>query len=421
MSRFRNAWMIAALGIALSSCIGARQGPALPEAARWRADLAFVVDTIIRGHAAPFHSTSEAAFRAAAARLDVAIPRLQRYEIIVELGKLVATIGDGHTRLPWPWNPVSLGFHTLPVRFESFADGWFVVAAAKPYEDLVGGRVVRLGRLSVNQALQAVTPLVSRDNTHGIARIARRLLAIPEVLVATGVGSSLDGTALAVDLNGVVRERWVESVAPGTLPPLRDLYELTGIKPALHRSAPGRFAWQTFLDGGATLYAQINAVSNEPGQPTLPAFCAALLASIDTTVRRIVVDLRHNGGGSRELLTPCVEGLAQQERINRSDRLYVVIGHETFSAGMWVALDFANRTAATLVGEPTAGRPNFYGETRSAETPMHHLPFTWASRMNWRTDRGDQSESLMPTIVIRETFGDYAAGRDPVLDLIRRR
>jgi hypothetical protein len=213
----------------------------------------------------------------------------------------------------------------------------------------------------------------------------------------------------------------VESVEPNTGPPLRDLHGIAGTRPPLHRRAPETFAWKTMLEDGETLYAQIKSVSNQPGHATLPEFCSGVLADIGTgAVGRLVVDLRHNSGGSRELLLPFVEGLAGLDRINQPDRLFVVVGHETFSAALWAALDFVNRTRATLVGEPSGGRPNFYGETRSAETPAHHVPFTWASRMNGRTDRGGQSESLAPAIVVRERFADYVAGRDPVLDRVLR-
>jgi hypothetical protein len=407
------------LSLLLMSC-GTAAPPLSPaEAAAWRRDLDFVVTSVTRGHAEPFHATSEAEFRRTAQQIDRAIPNLASYEVIVAMGKLVASVGDGHTRLPWPWDPALLGFHVFPVQFEFFSDGIFIVAAAEPYTSLVGGRVTAIGRMNIDDAVRAVSPLVSRDNPYGIARVARRLLAIPEVLHAVAIAPALDRIRISVFIDGRAMATDVLAGAASPAPRLRSFHQLRGTSAPLHRSAADSFYWKTFLDNGRTLYAQINTESSQPRRAALPSFCQALLADAGRGVERIIVDLRHNGGGSRELMLPCVEGFRTLTALNRPDRLFVVVGNETFSAALGTALDFANRTQATIVGEPTGGRPNFFGETRSAKTPEHHLPFTWASKMNWRTDKSDTRESLVPSVLIHETFADFGTGRDPVLEWIR--
>jgi hypothetical protein len=386
----------------------------------WRGDLAFVVKSITTGHAEPFHAISEKEFRQAAAVLDKEIPLLSPHVIVARMGMLVASIGDGHTRLPWPLDPPLAGFHALPVQFDFFSDGVFVVAGSRESSDAVGGRVVEISHRKVDDVVRAITPMVSRDNRYGIDRIARRLLAIPEILDAVHVAPLRGPVRLVVEKDGTPKTIFLSVFSASSLPQMETFHRINGTTPPLHRSQPERSYWSAPLDGGKTMYFEVNSISNDPHGPTLPAFCENLLNEVDRGVERVIVDLRHNGGGSRELMLPCVEAFAARPAINRSGHLFVIVGHETFSAALWTALDFANRTHATIVGEPTAGKPNFFGETRSAATPAHHVPFTWASRMNWRTDHADTRDALIPADIIRESFADYASGRDPVINEIFR-
>ncbi len=51
---------------------------------------------------------------------------------------------------------------------------------------LVGARIVRLGRATVNEALAAMRPLIARDNEMGVAFAAPILLVMLEVLHGLG-------------------------------------------------------------------------------------------------------------------------------------------------------------------------------------------------------------------------------------------
>lgn len=274
-----------------------------------------------------------------------------------------------------------------------------------------------VGRLPIANAVDAIAPIISRDNRYGIPVIARRLLTLPEVLHARTVtdrpdevtirARTRDKKSIQATLRGVLRSE---------MPALRDLHESLHVTKALHWQNAGVAFWRTRLLDGKAPYVQINAVANMPGV-TLPAFCEETLAEIDRTPpERIIIDLRHNRGGSRELMLPCVDGLKSRGSASRRARLFVLVGAETFSAGLWSALDLDRLAGAVSIGQPTSGRPNFFGETRRADTPVRRIPFTYASRFNQRSDPSDTGEALVPEIQIPETFEDYLTGRDPVLD-----
>src|SRR3982751_2960769 len=83
-------------------------------ASLWRDDLHFMVPEMERTHKNLYHATPREEFAARVAALDARIPSLQRHEIIVEMTKIVAAVGDGHTNIS-PARDAKIGFRTLPI------------------------------------------------------------------------------------------------------------------------------------------------------------------------------------------------------------------------------------------------------------------------------------------------------------------
>ena len=100
-------------------------------------------------------------------------------EIIVGLMKLVAMVHDGHTNMI-PRSFFQSGIY--PIRFYRFSDGMYVQKAAPAYAELVGARVLRIGSVSVDEAMADVAPIVAADNEMGVLDTGPAMLSVPEVL-----------------------------------------------------------------------------------------------------------------------------------------------------------------------------------------------------------------------------------------------
>ena len=124
-----------------------------------------------------FHKMSRADFDAAVKRLDQRIPSLKRNQIIVEMMKIVAMVGDGHSNI-YPTRDEKIGFHSLPIKLYLFKDGLFVRTADRAHADLVGARVVKIGDASPDDAVNRIAPLIGHDNEMGVRFFATSLLAI---------------------------------------------------------------------------------------------------------------------------------------------------------------------------------------------------------------------------------------------------
>src|SRR3990172_6951025 len=121
---------------------------------QWRQDLQFLAKRLPEVHANAFHKISRTEFESAVQSLNDRIPSLTSEQIIVELMRIVAMIGDGHTSLSPLFDP-SIGFHYYPLRLYLFRDGLYVEKADPENEDVVGARLVAIGETPVEEAWKA--------------------------------------------------------------------------------------------------------------------------------------------------------------------------------------------------------------------------------------------------------------------------
>src|SRR5829696_8045747 len=94
----------------------------------WREDLDFLANELPKRHVHLFHTMTQAQFEQAMQALRERIPALARHQVIVELARMVALIGDGHSRLDLADGP-QVAFRRYPLRLYLYSDGMFVLAA----------------------------------------------------------------------------------------------------------------------------------------------------------------------------------------------------------------------------------------------------------------------------------------------------
>jgi hypothetical protein len=426
---------VALLGASLPGTAGAQDarsaqpGAATLTAAQWREDLRTMMDRLPSLHNNLYHATSKASFDSAARELDARIPTLSREEIVMEMARIVALAGDGHTNI-YPTRDAAIGFHALPVALYLFRDGLYVRAADSAHAELVGARVVRIGSASADEALARIRPYVGRENDMGIRYFAPHLLAMPEVLHALHLTPNADG----VDLELETRQgRRTVRLAPTRLADLmagdtdrswrrkagwvdaRDA--ATAPTPLWLRIAPDTVLWWfTTVPGTHAVYAQLNQI-RDADTKTLDQFADELLAYIDTAaVDRLVLDLRLDRGGNGGRRMGLVRGLLRQPKVNAPGKLLVLIGRATFSAAQFLVDDLDKYSHAVFVGEPTASRGNHYGDSRQIKLPNSGITVR-ASVYYWQDwAPTDDRPWTAPEVAAELTFAAYAANQDPALE-----
>jgi hypothetical protein len=93
----------------------------------------------------------------------------------------------------------------------------------------------------------------------------------------------------------------------------------------------------------------------------------------------------------------------------------VIIGRTTYSSALQNAITLSREFQATLIGEPTGGKPNHYGEVRNFVLPNVGLRVGYSTRY-WLNYPDADPLTLEPDVRAEPTFVDLLAGRDPALE-----
>lgn len=390
------------LALALAACGkggGAHHDPTRDEA--WHADLRRLGRELPAHHVAPFAHVAEADFRRAIAELDAAVSRLDDAHLTTGIARIVAMIGDSHTTVQLPPHP------TYPLAFLDFGDGYHVVAAPDEARWAIGRRLIAIDGHAAASAASALATVIAHDNDVWLHARISALLADPVLLAGLDlVRDPAHATFTLIDPDDDAGDTRELVLAPGghaqvALPP----------SPPLWLQKTDLPYWNTWLDGEHLLYLQYNRCADGP--TPFARFAAETLAFIDQhDVARLVIDLRHNGGGNSEIIRPLVEGIAKRPRL--TGRVFAIIGPQTFSSAMLNALTL-RRGGATLVGMPTGGNPNSLGEVK--ELLLGHLTIGYSTKRFTADD--NPGDTVMPGLVTPLSAADWAAGRDPALDAIR--
>ena len=394
-----------------------------PPASAWTADVAYLTRQIEALNSVPFPGIGLSEFNAAAAALSKKIPTMPDARIRTGIQALVASLQVPHTDVEWP-SPSP--FRLLPLSFYWFDDGIYITAAPEQYRSLLSGRVISVGHLGIDEAIKKLTALVAHDNDWWTRfMIPWNKLANTDFLFGTGVTDSTDSAQIRVlpraDLSRDAGRQQPLPTSPVSvdvqaLPAKqfpRMIQAFQGNLP-LYRQQPNRKYWATAVDGGATVYFQYNSCREDPAQPSADFLAQLYRMLAGNGVKRLIVDMRNNMGGSATILNPWVEVIGHS-RFNQAGRLYIIVGRATFSAAMEAADRFRDETTAIFVGEPTGGKPRFALRRGDFGLPNFGIRVSYSNGVEKAKDPGP---TLVPDIQTGLTFEQYMNGVDPAMDAI---
>ncbi len=395
--------------------------PAATQAGRWQQDLHYLASELPRLHVNAYHSQSKAEFDAAVDRLDRQIPSLSDAGVIAGMMRIVASVGDAHTSLLLPGSPT---FHRYPLRAVWLRDGLFVTQTVPAYRQVLGARLARIGDSDVEDAYRQVSGLISHENESWLRDESPRYLATPEILQALGILPAAetgrfvlqrqDGSQLALDLPEIEGSSEITSLISfgKRANPVQWISTDEGATPLYRQQADQAF-WFQILPEKRLLYFKYNVCS----PIGFDAFNTSLWKTADQAgVQYLVVDLRGNGGGNSAPFDAFLRELKARPALDQSGRLFALIDRGTFSSAVLNAISLRQQTPAILLGEPSGGKPNGYGEVRTMRLPNSGLTVSYST--NYFQEVAGDPAAVFPDRTIEPSSADYFAGRDPVLDAV---
>lgn len=406
----------AALGAALVLGVACTSGAAQPVVdPAVAADVRKLAAEMERIHPDLFHSVSRAQFDGAVDDLVARLPELERDQLLVELLRIIAMTGerDGHMGL-FPLVDHAQDLHLAPIRVWSFSEGMFVVASPEQ-PALVGARLVEIEGRPANEVAALVRPLVTRDNESSLILRLPEFMITGEILHGLGIAPSADKVRLTLErANG---ERFEAELPTLTGPAYWNLIEHVWAPPPppaaptpLWLRNQQKTQWFAKLARGRVVYAVYSHATEQTNR-----FAASILERArNPKVRRVIVDVRLNGGGDNTSYSPLVDAL-RSRAVNRRGRLVLLTGRVTFSAGGNFVAEVDAFTRARIVGEAAGGSPHNYGDSQQVELETLgwtvHVPPQYVEVLG----RPDERVSIEPDVRVQITAADHFAGRDPVL------
>ena len=357
------------------------------------------------------------------------IPGLEKVQVLAGFMKLVALFHIGHTQINsfgLHHGASSLQLNRLPYQLYWFSDGVYILSAAKKYEQAVGGKVIKIGKLKTEDALAGIRPLVSFENEQGFKANSMFYLATPEFLKTQGINETSSEVSITYLKDGkeetvlVSAETGLNSFSMTGLetPPGWTVAKKTAAEIPLWQKEPSSFRFMEYLPERKTLYVR-HSVNLNDGEKTIAAFFTNVAGFIEKNdVQKLVLDIRTNGGGNNQLNKPMITSIIRSGKINQKGKFFCIIGRRTFSAAQNLVNELEKYTEVTFIGEPTSENVNFYGDTRT-ETLSNSKLQANLSWLWWQNlDPRDKRKATSPELAVDMSFAEYFNNEDPALKLI---
>lgn len=402
----------------------------------WEGDIYFLEYELPKLHKNVYHSISQEDYNQKIAQLKIDCVDLDIEKQAVKLREFTASIGDAHTSY------YSTMTHAFPLNIVILEDGVFVTAALEENRHLVrtnnnnteparvqliaiNGTPIfdesKTSSNSSNNIFSIYESILSHENESNLKNQMSSCLLDPNILYGAGITSSKDNCIMTFEFpDGSTEDIELEAKALNNFRELDWVVYYDDNYPADRSVLPDYIQYERETYYGKyydvpenTLYILYNSCSNNPEQ-SFSEFISEQYSNIGIkTIDKVVVDLRNNGGGDSRIIKP-LYNLLDSELAN-SD-LYVITGSKTFSSALMNAIELSNKYDGTLIGGPTGGKPNHYGEVKHIQLPTGNS-ISWSTKY-FTMIPGDNSDSLYPDISVDIESADFFALEDPIINKI---
>lgn len=393
----------------------------------WGQDLDFLWTELPKRHPNLFHTTPRETFENGLSALRESGANQGESKRALNLHILLATLKDEHTGIDF--GSVLQQSGQFPLGCYWFADGLHVLQIDREHEGLLGAKLATINDIPIDTVMERLAKLLANPNEGMRRHRLPNMLPSVALLEHFDIVDGATARFTFVDAEGEEQRASLHALSNAELRARQPLARLIPEQTGLCWVNQRQLFWWRYLEEAETLYVQYNRCTGREVEerygsrtraqqmPSFEAFAGEVLEQLERSeVKRLVFDLRHNPGGSSPQGTALVKRIASIQRVNQPNRIYVVIGRRTFSSAILNALDFQRHTTAILVGEPTSGKPNHFGEVRSFQLPHSGLSVHHSTKY-FRHAPGD-ADSLIPDKVVETRFSDYRAGIDPVWEWI---
>ncbi|MGB0714412.1 MAG: S41 family peptidase [Phycisphaerae bacterium] len=375
----------------------------------YRADLDYFSRELPKRHPDFFHQLDKGKFEKAVEKLDENIPQLSDAEVIVGFAELVAMSDDSHTSL----SPLQRYRDFFPIICFWFEDGLRVAKTDKKYTDLIGARLVAIDGMPIESVIERVEKIFPAENEAVRMQSLPRYIMSGDILHALRITRSAEQAKFELEMEGGGRVTHELPVLPvGSM--LFTEGRPEGKKLPLERRHDDKNFWSIYLPEYRTVYLKYRRCKQSWKVPFDPFARKTMKQAKERGAEKLVIDLRQNGGGNSGIADPFIRRLKSHPTFSRPGGLFVLIGRRTYSSAILNAIKLKKECGAVLVGEPTGGVPNHFGEVKTMTLPYSGLTLRHSTRF-FSPMPEEKGKTLRPDIVVMPTWESFSEGNDLAL------
>ena len=374
-----------------------------------REDIEYLRSELPKKHKNPFSIITKEEFDKKLTNLYNDIDKLSNSQVFIELGKIITSIGDGHTMINY-WDGKS-----YPLEFYMFNDEIYIINADKSLQDMTYSKIVSIDNISYKEIINELTQQISHENESWLKQaLPKRIL--PAYLYGLGIAKNDKYSTFIVEKNGELKEFEVP-ISPYGQEPLSN--ERTNDKLV---GKYDRYYDYVYIEDKNTLYFEYNVCAEK--EQKFKDFNSKMFKDIESkNIEKIVIDLRANSGGNSEILNPFTEKLKTYIKEKENVKVYVLVGRVTFSSGMFAIFRIKEAVpGAICIGEPSGGAIDCYGDVKVFNLPNSELPIQYSIKYFEfsKTFRYKITEmnAFIPDILLSPSIDDYINERDVILEYV---
>ncbi|MBN1273295.1 MAG: peptidase S41 [Candidatus Aminicenantes bacterium] len=380
---------------------------------KWQEDIDEMASELPKRHKNLFFQLTKSTFKQEIQNLKKDLPDLSDEEIIWRLSCIVASAGDSHTSLRYQ---TKIAF---PFTLYWFQKGIYAINTVPEYKHILNRRLVKINNKPIEKVVETLKKGISHENEAQIKSSAPYFIAMAEYLYGAHVIEEKDKANFTFEMEkGKPFDVHMEAISLKTKPEWIVSNENEENLPLYRQNRDKPYSF-TYLKNEKTIYVLYNSCRMMKGK-LFKDFVMEVFEQVDNNpVEQFVVDLRNNGGGNSMIFYPMLKELKEREKLNQKDNLFVIVGRRTFSSAILNALQMKNQTNATLIGEPTGGKPNHFGEIKYFQLSNSRLHISYSTK--YFSFSQQDTDSIYPDITVEISIEDYLSKKDPVLEKILKR
>jgi len=385
---------------------------------QWKEDLDYFKDKLPKKHVNLFFKNSHNEFDAYIENLKNDSNSLTDNVVPFKLQCLIAKMGDSHTSVQLAFDKLSL----LPISPVVYPEGVFIIKGPK---EILGKKLLSINNIPIKSVLDSLTKLIVNDNPSMLkARLPnylRNAYAFRFFKFLTG-----DSISYGYQDDNLTTQYYTFALDSCDAINLKS----ASLKPKSSFNIKNPYHWQEFIEKDSSYYVQYNICESKLtalftgvmfGQPherlkNIPSFNRfkrkVLHDLKNKPVKKLIFDLRNNGGGNSLLGTKLIRKISKINSINQPGKIFVLVGHKTFSAAFENTIDFKKYTKAIVVGESPSQKPVAYGDIRYLTLPNSRLAVWYSVRYYEFYKNSRDPNRYIPDIEVPETFTDFVNGID---------